>query len=269
MSEPPPWHPSDDDLRHRLGTDLEPDEDEVTRHVEGCTSCQGRLTQMTALSPSRQARVRRARIQPPPPPLPDYPYEKDPRGFPILLGQGSFGMVFLARCRDDERRLVAVKFLQLGEDMGARERQWFVGEVLAALELDHPALVRGLDFNAAGGRPYYVMEFVGSEARPGRNLRDFQGDEPLLPGKPGRVEEVADWLRHLAGGLAHAHARYLIHRDLNPCNILVKPRAGGGIETMKVCDFGLARRDRLADLEEASGEELGVLPFVAPELLSE
>jgi serine/threonine protein kinase len=259
----PVGHPSLDHLRRYHDGELSPAEfEEVEQHEpEKCSWCQAFL-RVFRLADGDPALLLGG-MQPVPPDLPGYRYEREPGGQPRELGKGGMGVVYLAR-REDDGCSVAVKFLRAGIDLDRLQRRRFLREAAAALELDHPAIVRGRDFGAVADRMYYVMEYL-----PGCNLREFQKGGSLLgpPGRPGRDREVARWLRVLADGLRSAHDRELTHRDLKPDNILVEQDAQGNPVSMKIADFGLVRWRH----PSPDGTELDQVPgtpeYMAPEQL--
>ena len=123
-------------------------------------------------------------------------------------------------------------------------------EADAGAALDHPGIVRPLEAGVAGGRAFIAFELVEGSAL-----------GPLLPPAGGLdVQGAVRALRDVARGLAHAHARGVVHRDVKPGNILVD-RQGSG----RLIDFGLARlvhdRSRLT----ATGTILGTPGYMSPE----
>jgi serine/threonine-protein kinase len=163
------------------------------------------------------------------------------------LGQGAMGTVLLAR-DTVLHRVVAVKVLadHLAADDGFRRR--FIQEARLAARLCHPNIVQLFD---AGddGRPFLVMEYVDGETVADRLAR--------------RVEFSADELiglaTQLSAGLAHAHARGIVHRDVKPHNVLLR-RDG----VAKLTDFGIARAVEEAGLTEI-GTIVGTAAYMAPE----
>lgn len=140
------------------------------------------------------------------------------------LAAGGMGQVYLAH---DTRldRPVALKFLspELTAD-GDRVRR-FRQEARAASSLNHPHIVVVHDFGELGGRPYIVTELIEGETL---RRRLQQGPLPM--------RDVLDVGVQVAGALAAAHARGLVHRDVKPENIMVRPDGYA-----KVLDFGLAK----------------------------
>jgi serine/threonine-protein kinase len=164
-----------------------------------------------------------------------------------VLGRGGMGTVHLAR-DTVLGRPVAVKVLadHLAADDAFRQR--FLQEARLTARLCHPNIVQVFDAGE-NGRPFLVMEYVDGETVAQRLARKagFSGDEVLTLAV------------HLAGGLAHAHARGIVHRDVKPHNILLRQDG-----VAKLTDFGIARA-----LEESGftefGTAVGTARFMAPE----
>ncbi|HZQ76383.1 MAG TPA: serine/threonine-protein kinase [Acidimicrobiia bacterium] len=164
------------------------------------------------------------------------------------IGQGAMGAVLLAR---DTLlgRVVAVKVLaeHLAGNDGFRRR--FVQEARLAARLCHPNVVQVFDAGEEDGRPFLVMEYVDGESVADRLARR----QPFGP------DEVVALAAQVAAGLAHAHSRGIVHRDVKPHNVIL--RADG---VAKLTDFGIARAMEDSGLTEV-GTVLGTAPFMAPE----
>ncbi len=169
------------------------------------------------------------------------------------LGSGGMSRVFLGR---DEvlDRPVAVKLLNPihgGTDIGDR----FEREGRTAARLAHPNIVQVYDAGEAefNGREtsYIVMEYV-----PGGDLKGLIDERGRLPGA-----ELAALGEEVCAGLAHAHERGIIHRDIKPHNILLDENGHA-----KVTDFGIARA---LDTTQATrtGSFLGTALYSSPEQL--
>jgi serine/threonine-protein kinase len=126
-------------------------------------------------------------------------------------------------------------------------------EAEAAARLRHERCVRAYDFGGDDGHVYIAYEYV-----PGRTLR-----EGLRNGAVADREAV-EVAAQVLDGLAHAHARGIVHRDVKPSNVLLQD--GEGVSA-KLLDFGLAQFDE-ADTLTAVGDVPGTLAYIAPERLT-
>ena len=163
------------------------------------------------------------------------------------MGAGGMGVVYRAV---DTRlgRHVALKFLPETAHMDATARRRLVSEAQAAAMLDHPNVGVIYGIEDIDDRPFIVMALYEGESLRGRIDRS-----PLDP------PEAVDIALQAARGLAVAHACGIVHRDVKPDNLFL---AATGI--VKVLDFGLAKRDELADLTSA-GAVVGTLDYMSPE----
>ncbi|HAT11039.1 MAG TPA: hypothetical protein DCS97_10700 [Planctomycetes bacterium] len=171
-----------------------------------------------------------------------------------FLGEGMVGTVWLARHRSLDIP-VAVKVLRedkLRHDGRYRER--FKREARLAATLDHPGIVRVLDFGDEEGMPYMVMEYVDGSSLD-RHLRKRK--EPFTDHTVLRI------LLSVAQALASAHAQGIIHRDLKPANLLLSAK---GI--LKIADLGLARIEGGVSLTQER-VAVGSPAYMAPECFQE
>jgi len=166
-----------------------------------------------------------------------------------LLGRGGMGEVY----RADDLRLgqaVALKFLpeSLRDDEGRRER--FYNEVRTAREVAHPAVCRVYDIAEAGGQPFLTMEYVDGE------------DLASLLRRIGRLpaDKALDIARQLCAGLAAAHDKGVLHRDLKPDNGMLDGRG-----KVRITDFGLAG---LAEAIPREDIRSGTPAYMSPEQLA-
>ena len=175
------------------------------------------------------------------------------------LGSGGFGVVWRAR---DEllHREVAVKRVWLGADGGPIDGERASREALAAARLSHPAIVALHEACAHEGAFYMISELVD-----GATLARLIREDAL------EDEEIVKIGLALAGALAHAHERGVIHRDIKPQNVLVPymPLAGEGspatpLVAAKLTDFGGASLVGEEALTR-TGDVVGTLAYMAPE----
>jgi len=166
-----------------------------------------------------------------------------------LIGQGGMGRVYLAK---DTRlgRQVALKILSPERMNNERAVTRFQREARVGAQLQHENLVRLYDFGEANGRHFLVMEFIE-----GRSLGFYIATEGRIP-----YPLAARFGRQVALGLEHAHRKDLIHRDVNPYNVIVTHEG-----VAKLADMGLAidRGDEAQVTRD--GATVGTFDYVAPE----
>ncbi|MBJ6759947.1 protein kinase [Myxococcaceae bacterium JPH2] len=169
------------------------------------------------------------------------------------LGSGGMGEVYLGE-QVSLGRKVAIKVLHhdLHAQAGMAERFKREARLLSAVE--HPAVVRIVDFGESGDAACLVMEFVE-----GTSLHDMLNAGPLAPMR------ALPLLQQLAEGLAAIHDKGIIHRDLKPENVFVSQ--GGRGEQARLLDFGIARLvepDAASNLSQI-GVVLGTPEYLSPE----
>jgi len=144
------------------------------------------------------------------------------------IGEGGFGLVFVAEQQEPVRRRVALKLIKLGMD--SREVIGrFEAERQALAMMDHPNIARVLDAGMTEtGRPYFVMELVR-----GIPITEYCDQCRLHP--RDRLKLFIPVCR----AIQHAHQKGIIHRDVKPSNILVTLHDGQPV--VKVIDFGVAK----------------------------
>ncbi len=144
------------------------------------------------------------------------------------IGEGGFGLVFVAEQLQPVQRKVALKIVKPGmdtRDVIAR----FEAERQALALMDHPNIARVLDAGATQtGRPYFVMELVR-----GIPITEFCDQSRL------GLRERLELFIHVCQAVQHAHLKGIIHRDLKPSNVLVTLHDGTPV--VKVIDFGIAK----------------------------
>lgn len=196
--------------------------------------------------------------------------EQQPRSFPTIddgryeylaeLGKGMAGQVFKAR-DTVLRKNVVIKTLHSDMSSG-EELQRFQREAKAFSSLDHPHILKILDFGLSDDQvPYLVMEFV--EGRPlDLYLKEhgvFQGAEALA------------LTAQICEAMQHAHSRKVLHRDLKPSNLLVVEDKRENLH-IYILDFGLAKvtdaRSAAISTLTKPGQLLGTAEYMSPEQAS-
>lgn len=165
------------------------------------------------------------------------------------LGTGASAHVFLAEDMVLQRR-VAVKVLHpaLVRDEAFLRR--FRAEARSVASLNHPHVLRVFDWGEDDDGPYLVLEYLE-----GGSLFDMLAlGRRLTPAQAARVGAQA------AEGLAYAHARGLVHRDVKPANILFDEEG-----RVRVADFGVARALASASATEPVGTVVGTARYLSPE----
>ena len=171
------------------------------------------------------------------------------------LGTGGMGVVYEA---EDTRlpRKVALKFLpeEVADDPDAVRR--FRREAETVALLNHPNICTIYDIDDHRGRAFIAMECV-----PGVNLKTYMARKTL---DTAELTEIALQITH---ALEAAHAKGVVHRDIKPGNIVV-----GDARQVKVLDFGLAKRFRVAETGDMGpdgstipGRPMGTANYMAPE----
>ena len=165
----------------------------------------------------------------------------------FCVAQGGMSEVYLGYDRR-VRRYVAIKVLYGSNEPFIRR---FEHEALAIGALTHEHILPLYDFGEQRPWYYLVMPFVE-----GGTLRDYLAKREHLT-----LEEAGSFLEQIASALQHAHDRGVLHRDVKPSNILLRPDGHAYL-----ADFGLARAKLDAASHSHSGAMIGTPEYMAPEL---
>jgi len=150
------------------------------------------------------------------------------------------------------RRWVAVKSIHPSKEISNERRERLRREARSVAGVNHPAVTQVYDIVSEDGRDYIVMEFIE-----GRSLTEHLLDAPFDPLR------AVDLGRQIAAGLAAAHSRGVVHRDLKAENILVT-----SVGQVKILDFGLAKQldpDAKEDSLTQDGVVMGTSRAMSPE----
>jgi tRNA A-37 threonylcarbamoyl transferase component Bud32/tetratricopeptide (TPR) repeat protein len=247
---------------HRVDSEA-PVPDGVLDHVPGCFICRAVVDRLHAdnqflgevreavrdIAKPRREEQRREEPSDGGGPIPGYRLGAE-------LQRGGQGAVFVAE-QIATRRACAVKMLLSGRFASERQRQRFEREIEVVARLRHPSIVTLYESGLSrDGEPWFAMEFIEGE-----RLDAFVATRKPAP------REVLRYFRQIADGVAYAHRRGVIHRDLKPGNILVD-REG----VPRILDFGLARSTERTVADDVgttlAGEFLGTFAYAAPEQLA-
>lgn len=144
------------------------------------------------------------------------------------IGEGGFGMVFMAEQQKPIVRKVALKIIKPGMDTKEVIAR-FEAERQALAMMEHPNIARVFDAGTTpSGRPYFVMELVRGIA-----ITDYCDKTNLS------TEERLVLFESVCNAVQHAHQKGIIHRDIKPSNVLVTLHDGKPV--VKVIDFGIAK----------------------------
>jgi eukaryotic-like serine/threonine-protein kinase len=172
------------------------------------------------------------------------------------IGEGGFGVVYMAEQERPVRRKVALKIIKPGMDTDQVIAR-FESERQALALMDHPHIARVLDAGATdSGRPYFVMELVK-----GVPITEFCDKNRMSTA--GRLKLFID----VCHAIQHAHHKGVIHRDIKPSNVMVTLHDGEPV--VKVIDFGVAKAtvQKLTErtLFTAYGQMIGTPAYMSPE----
>ncbi|MCA9262518.1 MAG: serine/threonine protein kinase, partial [Planctomycetales bacterium] len=177
-----------------------------------------------------------------------------------LLGQGGFGLVYLAH-DPDLGRDVALKIPVAESLVSPSMRQRFLREAQAAAILNHPSIAAVYEAGRIGPICFIASEFVD-----GMTLSEWIAEHR----QPWHPREAAHLIDTLAQAVQHAHSRGVLHRDIKPGNILVSPDVSHSNSVQaKLTDFGLAKiLDAVPLAQTQTHALLGTPAYMSPEQAS-
>jgi serine/threonine protein kinase/Flp pilus assembly protein TadD len=186
------------------------------------------------------------------------------------IGEGGFGVVYMAEQKQPIKRRVALKIIKIGMDTREVVAR-FEAERQALAVMDHPNIAKVFDAGATGaaqseicnlkseisrGRPYFVMELVR-----GIKITDYCDEKNLS------TQQRLDLFTQVCQAVQHAHQKGIIHRDLKPSNILVT--VNDGVAVPKIIDFGIAKATQMELTEKTVftrfHQFLGTPAYMSPE----
>lgn len=172
------------------------------------------------------------------------------------IGEGGFGVVFMADQDRPVRRRVALKIIKLGMDTRQIVAR-FEQERQALALMDHPNIAKVFDAGATdSGRPYFVMEYVKGDP-----ITAFADAHKLT------LSDRLELFSQICAAVQHAHTKGIIHRDLKPRNVLVAMSDGKPLA--RVIDFGIAKATgaRLTDMTlfTEHAQLIGTPEYMSPE----
>src|SRR5262245_13935949 len=164
------------------------------------------------------------------------------------IARGGMGIVYRARQQSLDRP-VALKMILGGSLASEHQIKRFQGEATAAARLDHSGIVSIYEVGERDGQHFFSMALVE-----GGSLQERLARGPLPP------REAAELMRQIAEAVHYAHESGVVHRDLNPQNVLLDKQGHP-----KVTDFGLAKRLDSTDGLTQDGEVVGTPGYMAAE----
>lgn len=168
-----------------------------------------------------------------------------------VIGVG--GMAYVFKAFDKVcNRVVAVKILKDEFMSDAQFRRRFTNESKAITMLSHNNIVDVYDVSLEGDALYIVMEYID-----GITLKEYMEKKGALSDV-----EALHFIKQILKGLAHAHERGIVHRDIKPHNILLLKNG-----TIKITDFGIARLTKF-DTQTISDMTIGSVHYISPEQAS-
>ena len=172
------------------------------------------------------------------------------------VGEGGFGVVFMAEQEKPVRRKVALKIIKPGMDTKEVIARFEAERQTLAL-MDHPNIAKVLDGGATdSGRPYFVMELVH-----GIPMVEYCDQNNLT------TQERLELFMQVCQAIQHAHQKGIIHRDIKPSNVMITLH--DGVPVPKIIDFGVAKATNQRLTEKTAftryGQMVGTPMYMSPE----
>jgi serine/threonine protein kinase len=191
--------------------------------------------------------------------LPEEPTQEFPFQIDKTIGEGSMGVVVRARERNLDRP-VAIKVLrpdflnQISDEAAQEASRRFLQEARTSASISHPGIVTIHRLGHVDGLSYIAMEWIDGEP-----LSDLVRNHAPLP-----ISEACDITRQLLDALQVAHEHDIVHRDVKPANVLIRPDG-----QIKLTDFGIAHVKHSDLVRTQAGQVLGTPLYSSPEQLLE